>query len=259
MEILYILKNRIVFKNRRNFMKSMKTYITNFILFIGLSIHAQSYKSFTPTKGEIIFREISKITDRKSFNETFNISKQKFKESLKKSLLKDADNVGNEKEIEQMVNNSSEMLETTVFSQDSMQMHHHQFSNSQIKSFVMEDKNIIRDDNITEENYPYSTNIILKTTVNKQSKKIILGYDCYKVIYEFKESNQLDDANYLEYAGKIVKKREMWVTDKIKFLYHPVIYEKEILEKYYPLDILETQSDVKGFERRFVLQKITLQ
>lgn len=50
----------------------------------------------------------------------------------------------------------------------------------------------------------------------------------------------------------------MWVTDKIKSLYHPIVFDKAILEKYYPLEILETQNDIRGFERRFRLEKIEL-
>lgn len=229
------------------------------ILFLGLSIHAQSKKSFVPTKGEIVFKEISKITDRKAFDETIKISKQKFKESLITSLFKEPENKGREKEIEQLVTSSSEMLGTIGFSEDSLQTYHHEYNNSQIRNFAMEGQEILRDDEISENNYPYSSKIILKTTVDKHSKKNINGYDCYRVTYEYKENEKTEDEDFMKYAGNMIYKREMWVTDKIKSLYHPVIYEKEILEKYYPLDILETQSDVKGFETRFVLQKITLQ
>lgn len=253
--------------------------ITIVILFLGLSIHAQSYKPLKPLKGEIVFREISQITDSKSFNETLTISKQKFKESLKKSLLKDEEYNGKEKEIEIIASQNAEMMGTMMFGQDSTQTYTHQFYDFKIIStnsvneeildrydIINQNKNISttfsKSDSTTayeEKPYTYSNNTILKIIENKRNQKKINGYDCYQVTYEYKEISQQEDTDYLEYAGDIIMKREMWVTDKIKSLYHPVIYDKEILEKYYPLDILETQSDVKGFKRRYILQKITLE
>lgn len=251
--------------------------ITTIILLLGLSIYAQSQKSFTPTKGEIVFKEISKITDRKAFDESLEISKQNFKKTLKNSLLKEASNVGKE-EIEQMVSQNAEMLETLMFPQDSSQVYKYKFDNYKIISSNLADEeflgrynviNLQKDLSTThskadsttiygERNYPYSRNILIKTIVDRKSRKLIGNYDCYKVIYEYKENNKERDEDYLDYLKNTIYKREMWVTDKIKSLYHPVIYEKEILQKYYPLDILETQNDIKGFERRFILEKITL-
>ena len=95
--------------------------------------------------------------------------------------------------------------------------------------------------------------------MGKKSKKIINGYECYKVKYEYKENNEDANQDYKAYAVNIIYKREMWVTDKIKSLFHPIILGKSILEKYYPLEILETQNDIKGFERRFILNEITLE
>ena len=117
--------------------------ITTLILFIGLGIHAQSYKSFTPTKGEIVFKEISKITDRKSFNETLEISKQNFKKTLKNSLLREESNVGKEKEIEQMVSQNAEMLETMMFPQDSSQLYVYKFDNYKIISSNLADEEFL--------------------------------------------------------------------------------------------------------------------
>ncbi|WP_294284761.1 hypothetical protein [uncultured Chryseobacterium sp.] len=104
----------------------------------------------------------------------------------------------------------------------------------------------------------FSKNTILKISEDKKNKKIIKGYDCYKVIYEYKENNENADDDYSKYAENTIYQQEMWVTDKIKSLYHPIVFDKAILEKYYPLEILETQNDIRGFERRFRLEKIEL-
>jgi len=222
-------------------------------------MNAQSYKSFIPTKGEIVFREISKITDRKSFDGALERSKEKFMESLKKTFLKEEASAGKEHEIDQNVALASEMLETLHFSQGSSRTYHLRFNGLEIGSLILEGEEVFTDNVFVENTYPYSLNVILKIVTDKQSKKTINGYDCYKVTYEYKENDKEGDEDYLQYVKNTIHKREMWVTDKIKSLYHPVIYEKQILEKYYPLDILETQSDIKGFERKFILQNITLE
>jgi hypothetical protein len=234
----------------KKFMGKIKLIIIT--MFIGLGINAQIYN---PTKGEIVFREISKIIDRKMFDETMKVSKQKFKESLKKSLLKEENNTGREKEIEQMVELSSNMLDTTAFLEDSTQTYKQKFDNATVVNFLLQNNEIINEYDATD--LPLNS-LIIKISEDRKSKKTISGYDCYKVTYEYKENNEYADEDYKIYAENTIYKREMWVTDKIKSLYHPVIYEKAILEKYYPLDILETQSDIKGFERRFRLEKIEL-
>ncbi|MCY1662677.1 hypothetical protein [Chryseobacterium sp. SL1] len=203
------------------------------MILIGLGINAQIYKS---AKGEIVFRETSIITNKKLFDESLKTAKENFKESLIKSLLKEEENTGKEKEIEEMCNLSADALEM-IYTEDSTEMYVYKF-----------------EDNLQD----FSKNIILKVSEDKKSKKIIKGYDCYKVIYQYKENNEHADEEYKIYAKNTIYRREMWVTEKIKSLYHPIVFDKIILEKYYPLEILETQSDIKGFERRFKLEKIEL-
>ncbi|WP_105700871.1 hypothetical protein [Chryseobacterium sp. MYb7] len=256
----------------------MKKIVFIFIMFIGLSVNAQANKPFIPTKGEITFKEVSKIIDRKLFDKDLQISKEKFKKTLQNSLLKESNGKGKEIEIEQMVSQNAEMMEMMMFPQDSSQIYAFKFDNFKIISSnsadeIMSERYEVIDtqknisttfskiDSTTtfnEKIYAYSSNIILRTIVDKKSKKTINGYDCYKVIYEYKENNEGNDEDYLEFIRNTIYKREMWVTDKIRSLYHPVVFEKSILEKYYPLDILETQSDIKGYERKFTLQTLTL-
>lgn len=203
------------------------------MILIGLGINAQIYKS---ARGEIVFRETSIITNKKLFDESLKKVRENFKESLIKSLLKEEENTGKEKEIEEMCNISADALKM-IYTEDSTEIYVYKF-----------------EDNLQD----FSKNIILKVSEDKKNKKIIKGYDCYKVIYEYKENNEHADEEYKIYAKNTIYQREMWVTEKIKSLYHPIVFDKIILEKYYPLEILETQSDIKGFERRFKLEKIEL-
>ena len=55
----------------------MKKIVFLFVLLIGLGSKAQTNKPFALTKGEIAFREVSKITDRMLLEETLKISKEK--------------------------------------------------------------------------------------------------------------------------------------------------------------------------------------
>ncbi|WP_336718946.1 hypothetical protein [Chryseobacterium mucoviscidosis] len=203
------------------------------MILIGLGINAQIYK---PAKGEIVFRETSIITNKKLFDKSLKTAKENFKESLIKSLLKEEENTGKEKEIEEMCNISADALKM-IYTEDSTEIYVYKF-----------------EDNLQD----FSKNFILKVSEDKKNKKIIKGYDCYKVKYEYKENNEHADEEYKIYSKNTIYQREMWVTEKIKSLYHPIVFDKIILEKYYPLEILETQSDIKGFERRFKLEKIEL-
>lgn len=214
----------------------MKQNIIGLIFFISLGVAAQTSKPFTPTKGEIVFREVSKITDQKLLDESLKTSKEKLKKSLKMSLLKEEGDKEKEKEIEQMAEESANMMKQ-IFVEDSSQIHEYHFDKMPGNS----------------------ENVILKISENRKDKKNINGYECFKVVYQYTENKENADEDYLIYAGDIQYQREMWVTDKIKASYHPVVFEKSILEKYYPLYILETQSDIKGFERKFILEKINLQ
>ena len=52
--------------------------------------------------------------------------------------------------------------------------------------------------------------------------------------------------------------RELWVTEEIKCNYHPVINDIEILEKYYPLEIIEYSNDIKGVLTSYKIETLEL-
>lgn len=99
-------------KKEKKYMGKYKLLIV--IMFICLGINAQIYK---PVKGEIVFRETSKITDKKLFDESLKTVKEKFKESLKNSLFKEEENKGKEKEIEEMCSMSADALKM-IYTED---------------------------------------------------------------------------------------------------------------------------------------------
>ncbi|QQV04075.1 MULTISPECIES: hypothetical protein [Chryseobacterium] len=214
-----------------------KKIILTFLFLIGLGIHAQSYKSIKPVKREIVFREISKIIDRKMFEKSLHLTGEKLKQNLKKSFQKDEEYAGREKEIEEWCNASAEAMKL-IYIEDSTQIHSYNF-----------------EDNLQS----FSSHVILTIVENKKETKKIKGYQCYKVVYEYKEDEKSNDEDFMDFAGNVTYKREMWVTDEIQCLYHPVVFEKSILEKYYPLEIKETDNTIHGFVTKYILQSINLQ
>jgi hypothetical protein len=52
--------------------------------------------------------------------------------------------------------------------------------------------------------------------------------------------------------------RELWVTQEIKCNYHPVINEEEILNKYYPLEIIEYSDEIKGQKTTYKIESLDI-
>jgi hypothetical protein len=101
--------------------------------------------------------------------------------------------------------------------------------------------------------YQYSQNEVVSLKEFKNETRTIKGYKCYKVVATIKEK-----ATNSELLNNSLIYKELWVIDDIKCLYHPVIYEKAILQKYYPLEIKEYSDLLKGVVTLYVLDTITL-
>jgi hypothetical protein len=52
--------------------------------------------------------------------------------------------------------------------------------------------------------------------------------------------------------------KELWVTENIKSLYHPVLKYKTILQKYYPLEISESIEEMNGIKKMDIIDKFDL-
>ncbi|PTX60227.1 hypothetical protein C8N46_107234 [Kordia periserrulae] len=77
-------------------------------------------------------------------------------------------------------------------------------------------------------NYQFSISDTHEITEYRKETKKILGYDCFKIVLKRKNLNgqRLDVFNI-----------EMFVTEEIKLNYSPIIKYKDILDKYYPLEV----------------------
>lgn len=128
------------------------------------------------------------------------------------------------------------------------------------------DSSIFINTNIGREfyDYPYRANDFsfkipfeniknLKIQEFKKVKKIIKDIECFKIKLSYKKITVFDEKNEfpeIKIPDIIVNyESEMWVTQKIKSIYHPAFKVKEVLEKYYPLEIKEIHDSSKGVVR----------
>ena len=69
---------------------------------------------------------------------------------------------------------------------------------------------------------------------------------------------QIKDEILFDKQENYILKRELWVTNQIRCNFHPVINEKDILIKYYPLEIVESFEGLEGQITTYTLDKISI-
>lgn len=109
-----------------------------------------------------------------------------------------------------------------------------------------------------EYDYYYSNNKIIEIKENKKETKKVNGFDCFKVIYTFIEDGLDETDEFANFMKKYPQTREIWVTNKIKSPFHPIVREKEIIEKYYPLEIKQYSKEFKGIEENYTITTFSL-
>lgn len=113
-------------------------------------------------------------------------------------------------------------------------------------------------------------NVILEEY--RDSIKIIGGIECFKVklnytylvkeMYkaQFPQEENDDDESFFQLFESMMKNQEihmeMWVTDRIKSIYHPILKVKEVNEKYYPLEIERKSSNSEGKLYHYTLSEL---
>lgn len=106
-----------------------------------------------------------------------------------------------------------------------------------------------RDSAIVKQNLKYNFKNInaVEIDVFKDSTKNILGYKCFKIIIKERENGSYNKIAFSDLFSKAYIYTEMYVTKKIKSLYHPLVSDKNILNKYYPLEIKKYSDILKGY------------
>lgn len=106
-----------------------------------------------------------------------------------------------------------------------------------------------------DEFFEYSENEIKEVKEFKTQTKSINGYSCFRVVYTFSEPELSEYSNLI---SSYTYTREMWVTEKIKSNFHPIINDREIIKQYYPLEILEYSDMIKGVRKMYTLEMVSI-
>lgn len=248
-----------------------------FCLFIVTGAVSAQTKKIIPKKGQVVFSSENIIQDETLFKSSLGKLQQKMIEALRAQLKSNPDQNLDTTMLQQIADNN---IISNLISQHKEKDRYHVYENNSIKSFESDegtdpssfsniDQNtstykkthILNGGDVAETNataYEYRDD---KETIIKEfrtQQKNINGYNCFKVIYEYK-TNFVGD----EELGSLLEtnefaKTELWVTEEIQSMFHPICRIREILTKYYPLEISETSPTLKGFLIVHKLKNITL-
>ncbi len=255
-------------------MKKLFLTFSYLMLLLAFSNVFAQQQIIRPAKGEIVFV----TTNIKSNKELFEKNNKEKQSELVSDILLSMEK---EQKIDSAVLKRAKEL-------DSLQLFglgiteepatfHHVYQDTLIRSFQSKNGNIIGDYTLINpknstfvlqskltplkiytqpETYTYVKNAAATITEFRNERKKLLGYDCFKVIYNYKFDNE--DGGLPPLLANELQTTEFWVTEKIQSLFHPVCREKEILVKYYPLEIIATTSMFKGMITFTTLKSISL-
>ena len=256
-----------------------------FLLLIIVSIaYSQAKKTIVPTSGTIVFERRELITDeaiyKKSQEELASkmIDYQIKNELIKNPKITDTAIINQLKEQLVMAIANENLYEDVAYRDENYIKYHQEFKNNQVINYTTSFEELLNDylvintktqltktianDSITvlSENQPYkySTAEILEIKEYKEETKTINGYICFKVIMQYKSNEIEEDAELNNFMQQFIQKKELWVTTKIKCNYHPVINQKQILSKYYPLEIIESSEAHEGFITKYTIEKMDI-
>ena len=242
------------------------------------SIMFSQSKAIVPKQGAIVFKKVDTITDVEKYiismvKLTSKMIDAQMKNIIERELVENQMQLNTDStQINEMKQVMKNMIEESVMQDidnkaiDNKDIKYHQlFKNQLVVKFqtlndvIFENYNVINiqkntsktleSDSITivSENieYQYSKNEVLEIKEFKNETKKINGFKCFKVIMLFKPYYNEED-EFENFINQYVHKRELWVTDKIKCSYHPIENQKEIITKYYPLEITESIVGIEG-------------
>lgn len=102
--------------------------------------------------------------------------------------------------------------------------------------------------------YQYRDENNLNVKEYRNEKKTIQGIECFKITVTVQDN--LKEEGMPEVLRNAKTEYTMFVTDKIRSPYHPIIYYKSILDNYYPLEIIESIKEIKGLHTIYELKEI---
>lgn len=269
-----------------------KTKIILFCFFIASLANSQS-KVISPKKGKITFLKKEVIIDKEKYKESLKTFIPELMQHSIKSVVKERELNGEMVDSTNLTALSGMFMDesmTELFmndflnnDDDKLLKYHHIYKKDKIYEYVTSFDYPIKDyykfidtktaleknvshDSITiikpEEPYNYSYDEIIKLEEFKNETKEINGFKCFKVLLEYKSGENadegLDDQDYISFVNSKKQTKELWVTENIQSVYHPVLKYKSILEKYYPLEISEFSEAMNGLKTMYVIDEFDL-
>lgn len=241
------------------------------LLFINNNIFSQN-NAIAPRSGAIVFVKEEIIYDKELYVKSFKELMPKMKKAMEKQIVfecltdgKKVDTTLLKSEVEKTAQNFEMMLPFMLEEDNEKIKFYNEFNKDIITKYYTVDSKLIKNKIIInqttlevkdeyDEYVEIEKNEIIKLTEYKNDIREINGFNCFKVIYSYNEPNV--ELDFL--ANVTSNSRELWVTQEIKCNYHPVINEIEILEKYYPLEIIEYSDDIKGKRTTYKIESLTI-
>lgn len=236
----------------------MKKYLLILIATLSFSQN----KTIVPSSGTIVFEKKEIITDTLLYkNSLKKVFEENFPE-LKKQVLAERGyaNIQIPDSVNQQIDQILEMVKSFTFDAiTSNQLNevvkfHHVYKGFEVEEYISS-KNVKRKSeiiNTLDSVYREPHTIIINTQEFKNEKKVINGFECFKIVMYYFNLKQDPGLN------KLLNISELWVTDKIKSKFHPIIKSSEILDKYYPLEIKNRTKNVEGMFTIYEISEFSL-
>jgi len=230
---------------------------------------------------EVVFKK-STTNDKDVLSKSMKDFNEKFIVELKNSITEEIKEQNQDINLEEMnqkidsLNPFLEMMSSEMFISNN-EFNHFKFQDSLIVSYVTINNKIDGDYRIINtnkstfhylakidsttayyNNTPYKYKNDKELTINefRNEKKIIHDIECFKILVIAQDN--VDDEKMPEFLRNLTTEYTMYVTDRIKCSFHPIVWYKIILDKYYPLEIEESNKVLKGSVIKYELEKLVL-
>ncbi|WP_310556024.1 hypothetical protein [Flavobacterium sp.] len=260
----------------------MNTTIIKLLLFFSLTSYCQ-YKTIVPKSGTIVFTSKSIIINQELYDKSLVALKENMMVELRKfniatENIKITDTIQHNRVVKSIDESFDQNFNFLINYADKNYNYHHTFDNNKITYHKTIDGILVgnyKTININEiistlatevsDNYQefevnafayFDDNDIIEIKEYRNEKRKIKNFDCFKVVMSYKETS--DGIDFENFSDNYVSYKELWVTEKIKCLYHPIIKYQEVLQRYYPLDIIEYSDILKGYINKYELVSLKL-
>jgi len=258
-------------------MKKIMLTGTLLVLFLSCKTAQTITKTMRPGQGTIIFEKQTIFTDKTKYNHSVDALCEQFDSELKKWVMEneEIDEAVLELHPELFKNTLKQLVFNSRFSAEKWQ-YIHKFQDSLIVSFKKTANRVTGDYWVINRNrntfyylakkdsattyyqsrpYPYMDTKEFSLKEFRNDVKTIRGFPCFKVVVTIKEDAGEDAPDVL---NNLTKEYIMYVTEHIQCAYHPVIRYRSVMEKYYPLEIIEREMLIEGVEIRYSLAPFNL-